>query len=71
MAFFHRVLKDCRISIKDRKVSVGPDGRLEGDLSPEEVDILIRSGQFYEISEPSEGYTLELNHYVVGDIVPN
>ena len=69
MSFYHRVLRDCRISIKERKVSVGPDGKLYGDLSPEEKEILVRSGQFYEVSEPPEGYTLSLNEYIVGDIV--
>ena len=69
MAFFHRVLKDCRISVKERKVVVDSKGRLDGDFSPEEKEILIRSGQFYEVSEPPEGYTLSLNDYIVGDIV--
>jgi DNA topoisomerase-1 len=52
MAFFHRTLRNCRLSVDGRMVPVDDKGRLEGEFSPEEVEWLVRMGQFTEVSEP-------------------
>lgn len=67
MAFYHRSLRNCRMSVDGRMVPVDDKGRLEGGFSPQEVEWMVRMGQFSEVSEPSADAKSSPSHYIVGE----